>query len=472
MIAFGYLVFFVAPLWAFWHVLSRRATSTAVAQAIVAAWLSMPLLRIDLPGVPDLDKETLIGCATLAGVFLSGWRGDRSVRLSAWDLPILVFCCSPMASSLANGLGAFDGFSSSLRYLFAYGMPFLIGRIVFVDAAAVGALARAVALGVLCYLPAILFESRMAPQLHMWIFGMPGRVGWETADFYGPLRWKPSVFLQSPLELTLLMGVGFLAAWSIRATTKTRRIGPVAIRHAVPLAFLAALMGKSLGGVSLTIVGLLTMRATRALRSPVFVALLMAVVPLYISTRASGWWDGMSFIRFLQENVSERRAESFLTRIDNENILVAKALEQPVFGWGGWGRNRVYDEEGKDISITDGFWVMLLGTNGWAGLGSWLALFAAGLVPVLARWRRVGAARICDGPVLWAMVVVILHSVDSIANAMPNPIYYILMGALLSIAQTGRFVESSSALPASAARSAVAANRRAPLHPRRIVVPG
>lgn len=472
MIAFGYLVFFVVPLWALSHVLSRRATPAAVAQAIVVSWLSMPLLRIDLPGLPDLDKETLIGCATLAGVVLSGWRGDRLVRLSAWDLPMLVFCCAPMGSSLANGLGAFDGFSSSLRYVFAFGLPFLIGRMVFVDAAAVGALARTVALGALCYLPAILLESRMAPQLHMWVFGMPGRVGWETVDFYGPLRWKPSVFLQSPLELTLLMGVGFLAAWSIRSTTGARRLGPLAIRIAVPLAFLAVLMGKSLGGVTLTVAGMLTMRATRALRSPIFLALLMAVVPLYISTRASGWWDGMSFIRFLQENVSERRAESFLTRIDNENILVAKALEQPVFGWGGWGRNRVYDEEGKDISITDGFWVMVLGTNGWTGLGSWLALVASGLLPILQRWRRAGAVRICDGPVLWAMVVVILHSVDSIANAMPNPVYYLLMGALLSISQVGRFVESSSAVAAPANRDALAANHRAPLQPRRVVAPG
>jgi hypothetical protein len=267
------------------------------------------------------------------------------------------------------------------------------------------------------------------------------------------------------------MGVGFLGAWWTSVTSTRRKIGATAIRWVVRGAFLAVLMGKSLGGVSLTVFGAAALRVTRLARSPLVVILLLAIVPLYISTRASGAWDGMSFIRFLQENVSERRAESFLTRIENENILVEKALERPLFGWGGWGRNRVYDEEGKDISITDGFWVILLGTNGWAGLGSWLALVAMPFLPILARWRRARASRVCDGPTLWAMVAVVLHSVDSIANAMLNPVYYVLIGALVSVGQSGGYVESSPGALANASPSGNGPRGRAPLQPRRLVAP-
>lgn len=470
MVAFAYLVFFAAPLWAFAHVLTRRATPMAVSQAIVGAWLAMPLLRIDMPSLPDLDKEMLVGLAVTAGVLFAGRRPARGGGFSLCELPLLGLCLAPLGSSLANGLGLFDGVSAVLRHLFVFGLPYAIGRMVFVDAAAIGAFARAIAVGALCYLPAILFESRMAPQLHEWVFGLPGRVGWETVDFYGPLRWKPSVFLQSPLELTLLMGVGFLGAWWTGVTSKRAVIGVTPIRWATRGALLAVLMGKSLGGVSLTLFGAAALRFTRYARSPFVVVLLLAIVPLYISTRASGAWDGMSFVRFLQENVSERRAESFLTRIENENILVEKALEQPLFGWGGWGRNRVYDEEGKDISITDGFWVILLGVNGWAGLGSWLALVAMPFVSILARWRS-GAARVCDGPVLWAMVAVVLHSVDSIANAMLNPSYYVLMGALVAVGRSRGYVESSPGALADAAAHVRAPSRRAPLQPRRPVAP-
>ncbi|MBM3973796.1 MAG: hypothetical protein FJ301_06810 [Planctomycetes bacterium] len=472
MTAFAYFVFFLAPIWALSHVMSRRAAPLAVAQAVVVTWLTMPLLRIDMPGLPDLDKETLIGCSTLAGVLLAGRRQGARIGASPCDVPMICLCLAPIGSSLANDLGVFDGLSSALRYFFTFGLPFVIGRIIFVDAAAVGALARTLALGVLCYLPAVLFESRMAPQLHMWVFGMPGRVGWETVDVYGPLRWKPSVFLQSPLELTLLMGIGFLAVYWTRVTTSARRFGPLTIGWASRLAFFATLMGKSLGGFTLTIVGLAALRATRALRHPIIIALLLTVAPLYISLRASGWWDGMSLIEFLRENVSVRRAESFLTRIDNENILVAKALEQPLFGWGGWGRNRVFSEEGIDISVTDGLWVILLGINGWTGLCSWLALVTSCHLPILRHWRRAGASRVADGPILWAMVVVILHSIDSMANAMTNPIYYMLMGALVSVGQVGRYVMSSPGAVAEAVRGALASNRRAPLQPRRNIAAG
>ena len=68
-------------------------------------------------------------------------------------------------------------------------------------------------------------------------------------------------------------------------------------------------------------------------------------------------------------------------RMDMENILMKKALEQPFFGWGGWGRNRVIDDEDNDITVTDGLWIMVLGTNGIVGL---LALAGVLLLPILA----------------------------------------------------------------------------------------
>jgi hypothetical protein len=467
MVAFAWLVFLGAPLWAFLHVLGRRATSASIAAGVIFAWLAMPLMRVNVPLLPDLEKETLVVGAVLAGMLAAGRRLPRGVGLGLADVAVAVLCVAPFCASVANGLGVFDGISSALRHVFVFAVPYAIGRIAFADARSLRDLARFTALGALCYLPPILLESRMAPQLHQWVFGMPGRVGWETADFYGPLRWKPSVFLQSPLELTLLMGMGAMAAWWLWRLGE-RRIGPVPIRLAVPAAAFATLMGKSLGGVTLTFAGVASMWLVARRGGRVLLLALLCAVPLYIGLRASGAWDGMSFIRFLETNVSERRAESFLTRIVNENILVEKALEQPLFGWGGWGRNRVYDEEGNDISITDGFWVITLGTYGWVGLGGWLALFFFAIVPLLARWRSRGFQRLRAGPALWGVLAVLLHSIDCIANAMLNPLYYILLGALASAGQTGAVVENSDAAPAGAAAMAARGGRgRAPLQPRR-----
>ncbi len=40
------------------------------------------------------------------------------------------------------------------------------------------------------------------------------------------------------------------------------------------------------------------------------------------------------------------RAQSVQTRLENEDELVRKAMERKVFGWGGFGRAEIRDEEG------------------------------------------------------------------------------------------------------------------------------
>src|SRR5258707_458001 len=109
----------------------------------------------------------------------------------------------------------------------------------------------------------------------------------------------------------------------------------------------------------------------------------------------------------------------------NEDLLVNKALKQPVFGWGGWSRARVTDDSGKDISITDGMWVIAIGNNGLVGLISFNAALLLPLILLIRRcpiraWQSPTIAPSCALATLAA-----LYSIDCIANAMLNPIYYL-----------------------------------------------
>lgn len=464
MILFAYLVLFGVPAWAYAHVLQRGGSPRAVATALVFGWLSMPLLRIDLPLLPPADKGMLLCGALLAALAQTPRVGRLRDGLRWFDLPLLAFCVSPYFSSVANGLGAYDGVSSALAHFVGFGLPYALGRVVFRDAAALAELARALFVGAACYAPLCVFESRMAPQLHQWVFGMPGRVGWETVDFYGPLRYKASVFLESPLELTPLLGIATVGGWCVWRCLQVRRIRGHDVRWWLAAAALAPLMGKSLGGVTLSVAAFATIAATYRLRTSLIVLALVLVTPAYIATRASGWWDALNFVEFLRENVSESRAESMWTRVSNENILVVKALEQPVFGWGGWGRNRVYDEEGKDISILDGFWIIILGCNGWFGLGSWLLAVWLPVALALSRWRRLRLWRGSGMFIMWATTAVLIHSIDCIANSMVNPFYYLMAGAVSTIAVRGH-----AAIGVAAAGEPARPLRRAPLRPRHAV---
>ena len=59
-------------------------------------------------------------------------------------------------------------------------------------------------------------------------------------------------------------------------------------------------------------------------------------------------------VEFSQGTVGDDRAGSVQFRLDNENMLAKKAMQQPLFGWGGWNRARVFDESGNDLTVTDG----------------------------------------------------------------------------------------------------------------------
>ena len=50
-------------------------------------------------------------------------------------------------------------------------------------------------------------------------------------------------------------------------------------------------------------------------------------------------------------------------RFWNEDFLIARAMERPIFGWGGWGRNKIASD--GTILITDGAWIIVFGVGGF-----------------------------------------------------------------------------------------------------------
>jgi len=117
-----------------------------------------------------------------------------------------------------------------------------------------------------------------------------------------------------------------------------------------------------------------------------------------------------------------------------DDILVAKALERPVFGWGEWGRARVYRKsDGKDIVTTDGLWIIALGNTGIVGLA---AVTSALLLPVLAILRRYPArlwTHPAVAPCAVLAVLAALYMIDNLFNAMLNPIYLVTIGGIVSL---------------------------------------
>ena len=152
--------------------------------------------------------------------------------------------------------------------------------------------------------------------------------------------------------------------------------------------------------------------------------------PLYVGGRLAKTLPLDLLQRVSKKVVGERRTQSLFFRIENEELLVDKAMAQPLFGWGGWGRSRVFNEAGRDLSVTDGLWVISAGTNGVIGLG---ALLITLLLPAaLVVWRI--PVHLWDtpevAPLAGLAVITLMYAIDCIPNAMANPVFHLVLGAL------------------------------------------
>jgi hypothetical protein len=133
-------------------------------------------------------------------------------------------------------------------------------------------------------------------------------------------------------------------------------------------------------------------------------------------------------------NISLDRSKSFQTRVQNEDKLLAKANQKPLFGWGTWGRNRTYDRDtGRDTSITDGEWIIAFGQFGWLGYLSIFGLFTVSAFSALAAVsKEVTPASNTIGGLALLLAV---NLIDMLPNANLTPMTLLVAGSIASAAR-------------------------------------
>jgi hypothetical protein len=137
----------------------------------------------------------------------------------------------------------------------------------------------------------------------------------------------------------------------------------------------------------------------------------------------------------LAGRVDQDRAASVQFRFDNENLLLDRAREKPVFGWGSWSRNHILDPvTGFLLTVTDGRWIITIGVYGWVGF---IAEFGLILLPIFQLLRETSKRKEEDlSPYIAPLTLMLAINVfDMIPNATLTPFTWLMAGALTGYAE-------------------------------------
>jgi hypothetical protein len=401
----------------------------AVLIAYLGGWLFLPMAEYEFAGFPGYGKMEAASYGVIVGMAIFGGSGGGRVRVCWMDAPILVWFLAPMASSLSNGLGAYEGASGVFGHLIGWGIPYWMGRLLYRDAASLRLLSIGIIVGGLVYVPLCLFEIRMSPRLHLWVYGFLQHEWRQSRSLGG---WRPTVFMQHGLAVGMWMTTCSVIALGLWWTGTVPRLRQVPMACVAGAMIVTTVMCKSAGAIGLLAVGAAVIAVGKKVRSAWVVGCIAVLPVIYMGVRAPGVWDGAEIVALAHAVVPDKD-ESLLYRIEAENILSRHALRRPLFGWGGHSRNRP-SEMGVDVKnvAPDGLWIITLGQHGCVGLVAMTMLVLLPVFGVIRRFRYRVGLRGSQALLGLLSIILTLFMIDCLFNAMFNPIYVVIAGGVVS----------------------------------------
>ncbi len=419
---------------------SRRLARTTAWMMILPVMFLPSALAFKQPLVPALDKHRLAFLSI--ALALQIFHRRELLRRAPWHsfprLVLLVLLLGVIQTVRTNGddvafadtnlpgLNSHDALSIAISMMLDLYLPFAVGQRVFRTERDLRDLLEVLGLCAVIYAPFCLVELRFSPQFHRWVYG------YHPHEFLQAVRgtgYRPVVFMKHGLSVATFMFsclCASLALYTVRA-----RVRPSAGMRAVAAGVLV-LLCKSLAAIfySLAAVPLFFFRSSKVMSRAVL--LLAMLVIAYPAVRAAKLMPAKE-VAAVFHGISPARAGSLVFRLVNEEELLARARQRPLFGWGTWGRNRVYASWGQDVSVTDGQWIIVLGMFGVVGLAGFFALM---LVPVFRFVRHRADAPPTSQILLgWLSLIVVIFAVDLLPNATGNFLPMAYAGALFTLSE-------------------------------------
>lgn len=413
----------------------------AVIWTILGGYLLLPVaISFDLPALPALDKSTLPNLTALLLAPLFVKRGTFRWPVSPMvKLLMLIWVLVPFGTMWNNGAPLIVGTSvrpgigvwETVSAMVSNGLdlvPFFLGAALLSDAKGHRDIVRAIIIGALVYSLPILAEIRLSPFLQDKIYGVV-RSGYFLQQMRGG-GFRAMVFLGHGLLVSTFLAMALVGVLGLSKGRSTRFFGLPAPLIAAGLAVIL-LLNKSLGAVLLVLAVAPLLLLLRQRRYLGLVFLAGAVLVSYPMVRGTGLLPLQALIETVGQ-YNPQRAESFAFRVRNEDLLLNRADQKPFFGWGRFGRNRVFVESKytgySDVAITDGMWVIIVGVFGWIG---YIASFGLLCYPFLRAFRM--RRTLLPAATVALLTMHLVNMLDLIPNSSLRPITWLIAGALANM---------------------------------------
>lgn len=422
---------------------ARFSTRVALAWTILGGVLFLPTEPVyDLPAVPAIGKDLLPALLALAFCAAAakgrkGLRDDPSRVARTWlpmspvaRLLFVMMLASPVFTGLTNrdpiavGSRAGLGFMDIGNMLYAQMeilLVIVLGRRFLSDDDGKRVLLTVIATGGLIYLLPVLFEARMSPQLNVHFYG------YTNIDWFKMSRgegWRPIVFMERGLQCAIFMSAALVAVAAVArhfARGKKQQWQAGSVGMIIGLVAMRSLGAQVLGFT----LGALVMFAGRRLQ--ITVAMVISVLLLvYPASQATGVFPDRTLVSLFQA-VNEVRGGSLGFRFLHEDAMIERLDQRPLFGWGGWGRERVYDERGRDVTIVDSHFILTFAKTGWFGFLAQYGLLTVFTIVIWLQRRRHPPNYIVTGLALVQCVLII----DLLLNDTIMPIHWLIAGVLI-----------------------------------------
>ncbi len=430
-----------------WPVISvwlfvKLPPARALMACLIAGYLLLPPppAGFDFPLLPPLSKETIPSIVALFACFiLHRDKIEIMPTHPAAKVLALAFVLSPMGTVLTNPDPVFFGQFRLPGLVFREGIAQCINQALLLSPMILAQnflrtdsdlrdLVFAMFIAGLFYSLPMLLEVRLSPQLNIWIYG------YFQHSFEQMMRaggFRPIVFLYHGLWAAFLALTAVLAGFTIARSDPGRR---AFLWWALACyMFVVLILCKSVASL-LYAIAFVPFIAFFSTRMQIRVAVVLAAIAMaYPTLKTLELLPEEQIVEMIAEYSGER-AGSLNFRLQNENILIERAAERPIFGWGSWGRNQLYDEfTGERLTTTDGRWIITIGVYGWVGF---LAEFGLLTLPIFLLWRRTRRTVEVIAPWLGGVALILgINTIDMMPNATLTPMTWLFAGALLGYAE-------------------------------------